>query len=117
MKRFDGSQRDYEMHIQNRARRILDPVNTGHLTYGEAHAAALAISTQNDLRAEDPELTEAGARAIGEVVADAIKRAEVEHAEAERIRNITRAVEKDYYRLLHDAKERAIQQALDAVNS
>src|SRR5690625_7835986 len=84
MKRFDGSQRDYEMHIRNRARKLIDPVDTGHLTYGEAYAAALAISTQNDLRAEDPELTEAGAKAIGEVVADAIKRAESERAEAER---------------------------------
>lgn len=57
------------MHIRNRARKLIDPVDTGHLTYGEAHAAALAISTQNALRAEDPELIEAGAKAIGEVVA------------------------------------------------
>lgn len=64
------------MHIQNRARKLLNLVDTGHLTYGEAHAAALAISTQNDLRAKDAELTEAGAKAIGEVVVDAIKRAE-----------------------------------------
>lgn len=104
------------MHIQNRVRKLLDPVDTGHLTYGEAHAAALAISTQNDLRVEDPELTEAGAQAIGEVVADAIKRAEGERAEAERIRNITGAVGKDYFRLLHDAYEKAIQQALDAAD-
>ncbi|MDK4235519.1 hypothetical protein [Corynebacterium propinquum] len=65
-----------KMHIQNRARKLLNLVDTGHLTYGEAHAAALAISTQNDLRAKDAELTEAGAKAIGEVVVDAIKRAE-----------------------------------------
>lgn len=49
MKRIDGSQRNYEMHIQNRARKLLGPVDTGHLTYGEAHAAALAISTQKRL--------------------------------------------------------------------
>lgn len=115
MKRFDGSQRDYEMHIRNRARKLIDPVDTGHLTYGEAYAAALAISTQNYLRAEDPELTEAGAKAIGEVVADAIKRAESERAEAERTRNITGAVGKNYFRLINAAHENAIQQSLDAV--
>lgn len=62
-----------------------------------------------------PELTEAGAQAIGEVVADAIKRAEIERAEAERTRNITGAVGKDYFRLINTAHEKAIQQALDAV--
>lgn len=97
------------MHIQNRARKLLNLVDTGHLTYGEAHAAALAISTQNDLRAKDAELTEAGAKAIGEVVVDAIKRAEGggERVEAERIRNITGVVGTDYFRLIHDAHEKA----------
>src|SRR5699024_3544102 len=103
MKRFDGSQRAYEMHIRNRARKLIDPVDTGHLTYGDTDAAASAITTQNDLRAEDPELRESGAKAIGEVVADASKRAESERAEAERTRNITGAVGKAYFRLINAA--------------
>ncbi|MEX3515678.1 MULTISPECIES: hypothetical protein [unclassified Corynebacterium] len=57
MERIDDSQRNYEMYIQNRARELLDPVATGHLTYGEAHVAAVVISTQNALRAKDAELT------------------------------------------------------------
>lgn len=34
--------------------KFLDPVDTDHMTYGEAHAAALAISTQNDLVCRRP---------------------------------------------------------------
>lgn len=31
-KRFAGSQRDYDIHTQNRARKLHGPVDTGHLT-------------------------------------------------------------------------------------
>ncbi|MER0107074.1 hypothetical protein ABRP95_11815 [Corynebacterium sp. KPL2895] len=48
MKRIDDSQRNYEMYIKNRARKLLNQVDTGHLTYGESHVAAVVISTQND---------------------------------------------------------------------
>ena len=41
------------------------------------------------------------------VVVDAIKRAEGERVEAERIRNITGVVGTDYFRLIHDAHEKA----------
>src|SRR5699024_3627576 len=105
MKRFDGSQRDYEMHIRNRARKLIDPVYDGLFTYGLAYAAALAIATQNDLRPEAPELTAPGAKALGQGVGDAIKRPESERAEAERPRNITGAVGKDYFRPINAGHE------------
>lgn len=69
MKRFADSQQDCAMNIQSRARNLLAPFDTGHLSYGEIHAAALVTSTQIGLQEEAPELTEE--------VADAIKQDEV----------------------------------------
>lgn len=58
MKRFADSQQDCAMNIQSRAHNLLAPFDTGHLSYGEIHAAALVTSTQIGLQEEAPELTE-----------------------------------------------------------
>ncbi|GJN43798.1 hypothetical protein [Corynebacterium ammoniagenes] len=57
------------MNIQSRAHNLLAPFDTGHLSYGEIHAAALVTSTQIGLQEYAPDLTEE--------VADAIKQDEV----------------------------------------
>lgn len=68
-KRFADSQQDCAMNIQSRAQNRLAPFDTGHLSYGEVHAAALVTSTQIGLQEYAPDLTEE--------VADAIKQDEV----------------------------------------
>lgn len=68
-KRFADSQQDCAMNIQSRAHNLLAPFDTGHLSYGEIHAAALVTSTQIGLQEYAPDLTEE--------VADAIKQDEV----------------------------------------